>query len=69
MPVTLEKAKELLQVKELPGTPQQIQKMLKFTEELMNRNGEEWITKNRRRLIEEWEFVIQNIQDNLSQPD
>lgn len=61
MPLTPEKAKELMKVQELPGTPEQIQEMLEVTEELINDHGEEWITKNRHRLLYEWEFCVQNM--------
>jgi hypothetical protein len=61
MPITLEKLNELMGVEELPGTPEQIQEMLRSTEWLIGDHGEQWITQNRHRLLYDWEFIIQNM--------
>lgn len=58
MSITLEKVKELLQVDSLPGTPDQVKEMLEATDKLIKENGEKWITANRHRLLNEWEFIV-----------
>jgi hypothetical protein len=58
--ITLEKAKELLGVTDLPGTPQEIEEMLQATDELIQQHGEQWIRDNRSRLAWEWEWVVFN---------
>jgi two-component SAPR family response regulator len=58
--ITLEKTKELLQADNLPGTPDQVKELLETTDELIKENGEKWITDNRHRLLNEWEFVVMN---------
>lgn len=57
MAITLERTKELLGVKELPGSPAIINRLLGATDRLIARHGEHWITENRKRLVEEWETV------------
>jgi hypothetical protein len=56
--ITLEKAKELLGVTDLPGTPQEIKRMLRATDELIKDHGEQWIRDNRSRLVWEWEWIV-----------
>lgn len=56
--ITLEKAKELLGVKELPGTEKAIKEMLETTQELIDRHGEQWIRDNKKRLLWEWEEIV-----------
>ncbi len=59
--ITIERLKELLEVKELQeGSPEMMQEMLETTDRLIAKYGEKWITQNKHRLLYEWDFVIDN---------
>lgn|GEM_PF-2822148 len=60
MAITLNKMKELLQVNSLPGNPETIKELLGWAEEIIQKKGEKYITNNRHRLLQEWEFIVQN---------
>jgi hypothetical protein len=62
MAVTLEKVKSLLGVKKLPIPKNKavLQGLLNATEELISEHGEKWISDNKHRLRDEWEFCVNN---------
>ncbi len=56
--MTLEEVLELLQVDKIEGNPQELQELIEATESLVKDHGKEWITQNRGRLLEEWEYIL-----------
>lgn len=44
----------------LPGTPKDRAHFLRNLQELINRNGEQWVRDGKGRLIEEAEWIIIN---------
>lgn len=58
-PLTLEYALALLQLKELPGGKDQEEFFLEAMQDLIVQNGEEWIRKNRGRLVEELKMLAE----------
>jgi hypothetical protein len=51
---------QLLGTCKIPGTNAELQKLFLRISELAERNGEEWISENRERLLREWEFALQS---------
>jgi hypothetical protein len=48
----------LLGTDALPGSPEELAILAIRIEELMRRNGQAWVIRNRHRLIEEWTFIV-----------
>ncbi|MFC1969080.1 hypothetical protein ACFLVF_01150 [Chloroflexota bacterium] len=57
----LEDVLRLLQMNEPPeerlDTPAELEELRKWTEELVEEQGREWVEKNRHRLKQEWEMI------------
>ena len=56
--ITLEKVKELLGVTDIPGTPEDLKDIVRYTENLVENYGEDWIRQNSHRLLKEWDYVL-----------
>jgi hypothetical protein len=48
----------LLDSEDLPGTPKELAVLGTRLEELIQRNGRQWIIDHRRKLIEEWAVIV-----------
>ena len=48
----------LLDSEDLPGTPKELAILGTRLEELIQRNGRQWIIDHRRKLIEEWTVIV-----------
>jgi len=49
----------LLDQEDLPGSPEELAILGTRIEELIRLNGEQWVINHRRKLIEEWAFIIE----------
>ena len=54
-----EKRFELLGSEDIPGTSDELKILRQRIRELEELNGEEWVRRNRRRLLSEWEYALQ----------
>lgn len=57
--LSLEKVCELLGTTDLPGDEKEQQVLAVRMGELLELNGEEWIRENRRRLLDQWQQVVE----------
>ncbi len=48
----------LLNSEDLPGTPEELAILGTRLEELIRRNGRQWIIDHRRTLIAEWTLIV-----------
>jgi len=55
----IETLKALLGEQNLPGTPEELAILGIRIEELMQRNGREWVIRRRRHLLREWATIIE----------
>lgn len=44
--------------KELPGTPEELAILNTRIEELIRLRGEQWVIRNGRQLLKEWEYIV-----------
>ena len=54
----LETMAALLGSEDLPGTTEELAVLGTRLEELIRRNGEQWVIDNRRKLRMEWAFIV-----------
>jgi hypothetical protein len=55
----IKKIAVLLDKEDLPGTAEELAILGTRIEELIRINGEQWVIRHRRKLIREWEFIIE----------
>jgi len=55
----IETLEALLEEQNLPGTPEELAILGTRIEELMRRNGREWVIRRRRELLREWAYIIE----------
>ena len=58
-PLTLEHALDLLGLQSVPGGTENSGLLLSGLEPLVKRYGEDWVRQNKRRLVEEFEILIE----------
>jgi hypothetical protein len=56
--MTLEDAKQILGVDQLPGDEKDVRDFLVLTERLLKRNGKHWIYKNKEKILASWQFHL-----------
>ena len=56
--LTLEKVRDLLGTNEVAGSKKELKKLCIRIGELAELNGEDWVKENRKKLIEEWNFIV-----------
>jgi hypothetical protein len=56
--LSLEKVSDLLGKQEIPGSENELKILCARIQELVDMNGEDWVRQNRRKLLEEWEYII-----------
>jgi hypothetical protein len=56
--MTLEDAKDLLGASMIPGSPEEVEVFLHWTERLIQRKGEDYVRRYRRRLFRQWESLL-----------
>ena len=57
-PLTLQTVFKLLGTQNIPGSKQELEILCIRISELAELNGEEWIRKNRQKLIDEWYYIV-----------
>ena len=57
-PLPLETVFKLLGTQNIPGSPQELKILCIRISELAELNGQEWIRKNRQKLIDEWYYIV-----------
>ena len=58
--LSLEKVFELLGQDDIPGSGKELDKLCIRIRELVELNGEHWVKENRRKLLLEWEYIVQH---------
>jgi len=56
--LSLDKVFDLLGKTEIPGSEKQLKKLCIRIRELVESNGEDWVKKNRQKLLDEWECIV-----------
>jgi len=57
--LSLEKVSDLLGMQEIPGSEDQIKILCVRIRELVDMNGEDWVRRNRQKLLNEWDYILQ----------
>ena len=57
--LSLEKACDLLETTDIPGSAKELDVLRTRIEELLELNGEGWIRDNRRMLLDQWRRVVE----------
>ena len=57
-PMPLESVLDLLETDHLPGTAGQLDLLCVRIRELAAMNGEDWVRQNRRKLCEQWAYLM-----------
>jgi hypothetical protein len=55
--LSLEQVYELLGVNIMPGTKADLQELVGYTQDVVNRNGEEYVRQNRALLLSQWDWI------------
>ncbi len=58
--LSLEKVSDLLGKQEIPGSENELKILCVRIRELVEMNGEDWVRQNRKKLLKQWEFIIQH---------
>ncbi len=56
--LSLEKVSDLLGTKDLPGSENELKILCVRIRELLEMNGEDWVRQNRKKLLDEWEYIV-----------
>ena len=56
-PANLEELKTLIGEESLPSSQKELNWLLKLTQEMVRKKGEDWVKKNRLTLLRQWEYV------------
>jgi len=56
--INLKKTMELLGNTDIPGTPEQKEEMVRWMQRLIKDHGEQWVRQSRKRLLDEWEYIL-----------
>ncbi len=57
-PLQLDVIYKLLGTHNIPGSPQELEILSIRITELVQANGEQWVRKNRQKLIDEWYYIV-----------
>ena len=41
-----------------PGTPMELSNLCEWMHILVKRHGQEWVSENKERILEEWKFIL-----------
>ena len=56
--LSLEKVFDLLGNCEIPGSDNELEKLCTRIHELVEANSEDWVKKNRQKLLLEWDYIV-----------
>jgi hypothetical protein len=54
---TLDEVKDLLGAESIPGSPEELEVLIQWTQGLVHRRGELYVRKYRKRLYKDWESI------------
>jgi hypothetical protein len=54
-----EKVRDILGTQEIPGSQNELKILCVRIRELVDVNGEDWVRRNRQKLLNEWNYIIQ----------
>ena len=57
---SLGKINELLGTQRLPGSAKELKILCIRIKELVDMNGEQWVRQNRKKLLDEWDYIVRN---------
>ena len=57
--LSLKKVSDLLGTQEFPGSDNELKVLCVRIRELVEMNGEDWVRQHRQKLLEEWDYIIQ----------
>jgi hypothetical protein len=49
---------ELLGSTDIPGTPEELDQLVRWTKNLAEDRGENYVKENRRRLLNQWDYIL-----------
>ena len=56
--LSLEKVCDLLGTQHIPGCEKEQKMLCTRIRELVEMNGEQWVRQNRKKLLDEWDFIV-----------
>ena len=56
--LSLDKVFELLGRDDIPGSEKELAKLCTRIRELVEANGRDWVKKNQKKLLAEWEYIV-----------
>ncbi len=56
--LSLDKVFDLLGRDDIPGSEKELAKLCTRICELVEANGQDWVKKNRQKLLAEWEYIV-----------
>lgn len=57
--LTLDNVKKLLGTSNIPGTSDELEVLVHWTHMLAEKRGEEYVRKNRKRLVNDWKNILE----------
>jgi hypothetical protein len=66
-PLSPAKVFDLLETRNIPGSPRELTILCLRIAELVELNGEVWVKENRRKLLDEWDYIV--LQGIISSAD
>ena len=56
--IDLEKTMELLGSTNIPGTPEELEQLVQWTQNSVNDKGEAWVRRHKGLLLDQWEYIL-----------
>jgi hypothetical protein len=57
--------KELFEIRQLPGTSQELEVLAFWVSDLLENKGEKYVKRNRRRLLRDWSSILEYGLSNI----
>lgn len=57
-PLSPAKIFDLLETRDIPGSPKELNMLCVRIGELVELNGEAWVKENRQKLLDEWDYIV-----------
>ena len=57
-PLNMKKLYALLGTRDIPGSEKELKILCTRITELVQLNGEDWVEKNRQKLLDEWTYIV-----------
>jgi len=59
--MTLDELRKIFEVDTLPGTEDELQTLLKWSEELAQERGVDYLSQNKGLLLDQWEHILNDL--------